>query len=70
MNTTWGKMMSSVSRNTNEETPLQSRLNKLTSDIGKLGLAIAFFVLCWFGTSLGIRKMIMVQENLTEAEQV
>ncbi|CAO2841543.1 unnamed protein product [Amaranthus hypochondriacus] len=45
MNTTWGEMMSSVSRKTNEETPLQCRLNKLTSDIGKLGLAVAFFVL-------------------------
>ncbi|KAL3505998.1 hypothetical protein ACH5RR_031380 [Cinchona calisaya] len=45
MNTTWGEMMSSVSRDSNEKTPLQSRLNKLTSAIGKVGLAVAFLVL-------------------------
>lgn len=45
MNTTWGEMMSSVSRNTDEQTPLQVRLNKLTSSIGKIGLAVAFLVL-------------------------
>ncbi|KMS95136.1 hypothetical protein BVRB_012030 [Beta vulgaris subsp. vulgaris] len=45
MNTTWGEMMGAVSRNTNEQTPLQVRLNKLTSSIGKLGLAVAFLVL-------------------------
>lgn len=45
MNTTWGEMMSSVSRNTDEQTPLQARLNKLTSSIGKVGLAVAFLVL-------------------------
>ncbi|KAI3506806.1 hypothetical protein L1887_21371 [Cichorium endivia] len=46
MNTTWGKMMSSItSDNNNEETPLQARLNKLTSAIGKVGLAVAFLVL-------------------------
>lgn len=45
MNTTWGQMMSSISRDVNEQTPLQERLNKLTSSIGKVGLAVAFLVL-------------------------
>ncbi|XVF66594.1 hypothetical protein PTKIN_Ptkin10aG0049800 [Pterospermum kingtungense] len=34
-----------ISRDTNERTPLQARLNKLTSSIGKVGLAVAFLVL-------------------------
>ncbi|XVE81693.1 hypothetical protein DITRI_Ditri15bG0086000 [Diplodiscus trichospermus] len=33
MNTTWGQMMSHINRDTNERTPLQARLNKLTSSI-------------------------------------
>ncbi|KAK3190156.1 hypothetical protein Dsin_029717 [Dipteronia sinensis] len=45
MNSTWGQMMSQISRDTSEETPLQARLNKLTSSIGKAGLAVAFLVL-------------------------
>ncbi|KAH7856912.1 hypothetical protein Vadar_006814 [Vaccinium darrowii] len=45
MNTTWGEMMSTISNDSNEQTPLQSRLNKLTSSIGKIGLLIAFLVL-------------------------
>ncbi|XP_023642765.1 putative calcium-transporting ATPase 13, plasma membrane-type [Capsella rubella] len=45
MNTAWGQMMSHISRDTNEQTPLQTRLNKLTSSIGKVGLLVAFFVL-------------------------
>ncbi|XP_022723084.1 putative calcium-transporting ATPase 13, plasma membrane-type [Durio zibethinus] len=45
MNTTWGQMMSQISGDTNEQTPLQVRLNKLTSSIGKVGLAVAFLVL-------------------------
>ncbi|KAE8022637.1 hypothetical protein FH972_008420 [Carpinus fangiana] len=45
MNTTWGEMMSSISRDTSEQTPLQARLNKLTSSIGKVGLLVAFLVL-------------------------
>ncbi|OMO99638.1 Cation-transporting P-type ATPase [Corchorus olitorius] len=45
MNTTWGQMMSQISRDTDETTPLQARLNKLTSSIGKVGLAVAFLVL-------------------------
>jgi len=45
MTTTWGQMMSSISRDIDEQTPLQERLNKLTSSIGKVGLAVAFLVL-------------------------
>ncbi|RVW23010.1 putative calcium-transporting ATPase 13, plasma membrane-type [Vitis vinifera] len=45
MNTTWGEMMSTISHDANEQTPLQARLNKLTSSIGKFGLAAAFLVL-------------------------
>ncbi|KAE9453086.1 hypothetical protein C3L33_15014, partial [Rhododendron williamsianum] len=37
MNTTWGEMMSTISNDSNEQTPLQSRLNTLTSSIGKVG---------------------------------
>ncbi|XP_057771515.1 putative calcium-transporting ATPase 13, plasma membrane-type [Salvia miltiorrhiza] len=45
MDTLWGEMMSTISRDADEQTPLQSRLNGLTSSIGKLGLAVAFLVL-------------------------
>ncbi|RVX21755.1 putative calcium-transporting ATPase 13, plasma membrane-type [Vitis vinifera] len=45
MNTAWGEMMSTISRDANEQTPLQARLNKLTSSIGEVGLAVAFLVL-------------------------
>ncbi|KAJ0791245.1 putative P-type Ca(2+) transporter [Helianthus annuus] len=45
MNTAWGKMMSSITGDSDKQTPLQSRLNKLTSSIGKVGLAVAFLVL-------------------------
>ncbi|KAL7220305.1 hypothetical protein ACSBR2_013220 [Camellia fascicularis] len=45
MSTTWGEMMSTISRDTNEQMPLQARLNKLTSAIGKVGLVVAFLVL-------------------------
>ncbi|XP_019180795.1 PREDICTED: putative calcium-transporting ATPase 13, plasma membrane-type [Ipomoea nil] len=46
MNTAWGAMMSEISSDSgSEETPLQTRLNKLTSSIGKVGLAVAFLVL-------------------------
>ncbi|XVF38309.1 hypothetical protein REPUB_Repub20aG0090100 [Reevesia pubescens] len=45
MNTTWGQIMSQINRETNEETLLQARLNKLISSIGKVGLAVAFLVL-------------------------
>ncbi|KAL3728107.1 hypothetical protein ACJRO7_032801 [Eucalyptus globulus] len=45
MNTAWGEMMSSVSRDLDEETPLQARLNKLTAFIGKVGVSVAVLVL-------------------------
>ncbi|XP_059652750.1 calcium-transporting ATPase 12, plasma membrane-type-like [Cornus florida] len=45
MNTLWGEMMSSISHDSKEQTALQSRLNKLTSSIGKVGLVVAFLVL-------------------------
>jgi Ca2+-transporting ATPase len=45
MNTAWGEMMSSISNDSNERTPLQSRLDKLTSSIGKVGLTVASLVL-------------------------
>ncbi|KAJ0699149.1 putative P-type Ca(2+) transporter [Helianthus annuus] len=53
MNTAWGKMMSSIQDDNNEQTPLQSRVNKLTFSIRKVGLAVAFLVLvvmlvCYF----------------------
>ncbi|KAI8522969.1 hypothetical protein RHMOL_Rhmol13G0038500 [Rhododendron molle] len=45
MNTSWGNMMSSIARDSNERTPLQTRLDKLTSSIGKAGLSVALLVL-------------------------
>ncbi|CAN4091238.1 unnamed protein product [Withania somnifera] len=45
MNTTWGEMMSEISSDSSVQTPLQERLNKLTSSIGKVGLLVAFLVL-------------------------
>ncbi|PSS19072.1 Calcium-transporting ATPase 13 plasma membrane-type [Actinidia chinensis var. chinensis] len=45
MNTAWGMMMSLINRDLDEQTPLQARLNKLTSYIGKVGLLVAFLVL-------------------------
>nr|GMD45750.1 putative calcium-transporting ATPase 13, plasma membrane-type [Ipomoea batatas] len=46
MNTAWGLMMSEISSDSgSEETPLQRRLNKLNSSIGKVGLVVAFLVL-------------------------
>ncbi|XP_059652751.1 calcium-transporting ATPase 12, plasma membrane-type-like [Cornus florida] len=45
MNTLWGEMMSSISQDSKEQTPLQTRLSKLTSSIGKVGLVVAFLVL-------------------------
>ncbi|KAF3613217.1 putative geraniol 8-hydroxylase-like [Capsicum annuum] len=45
MNTTWGEMMSEISSDSSEQTPLQQRLNKLTSSIGKVGLLVGFLVL-------------------------
>ncbi|KAF3436241.1 hypothetical protein FNV43_RR23333 [Rhamnella rubrinervis] len=45
MKTAWGAMMSSITRDSNERTPLQARLDKLTSSIGKVGLTVASLVL-------------------------
>ncbi|XP_049386489.1 putative calcium-transporting ATPase 13, plasma membrane-type isoform X2 [Solanum stenotomum] len=45
MNTTWGEMMSEICSDSNEHTPLQERLDMLTSLIDKVGLLVAFLVL-------------------------
>ncbi|KAL3724821.1 hypothetical protein ACJRO7_029914 [Eucalyptus globulus] len=45
MNTAWGEMMSSISRYSSEQTPLPAQLNKLTSSIGKVSLAVNFLIL-------------------------
>jgi Ca2+-transporting ATPase len=45
MNTAWGEMMSLICHDLDEQTPLQARLNKLTSSIGKVGLTVAVLVL-------------------------
>ncbi|GLT99529.1 hypothetical protein SLE2022_169650 [Rubroshorea leprosula] len=45
MNTTWGQMMSQLTGDIKEQTPLQVQLNKLTSTIGKVGLPVAFSAL-------------------------
>ncbi|XP_010279282.1 PREDICTED: calcium-transporting ATPase 12, plasma membrane-type-like [Nelumbo nucifera] len=45
MQTEWGKLMSSINCDSSERTPLQARLDKLTSSIGKIGLTVAFLVL-------------------------
>ncbi|KAJ6771669.1 CALCIUM-TRANSPORTING ATPASE [Salix koriyanagi] len=58
MNTTWGEMMCHINRETDEQTPLQARLNKLSSWIGKVGLTVSFLVLVvLMVTSLGILKI-------------
>ncbi|KAL4305031.1 hypothetical protein HN51_038771 [Arachis hypogaea] len=44
-NTAWGQLMSTVSRgDTEERTPLQARLDSLTTSIGKVGLSVALLV--------------------------
>ncbi|XP_010279281.1 PREDICTED: calcium-transporting ATPase 12, plasma membrane-type-like [Nelumbo nucifera] len=45
MQTEWGKLMSSINRDIGERTPLQARLYKLLSSIGKIGITVAFLVL-------------------------
>ncbi|EEF49665.1 putative calcium-transporting ATPase 13, plasma membrane-type [Ricinus communis] len=45
MNTAWGEMMSSLTSNLEEQTPLQARLSELASYIGKVGLSVAILVL-------------------------
>ncbi|VAH21116.1 unnamed protein product [Triticum turgidum subsp. durum] len=42
--TLWGEMMSSITKETVEPTPLQQRLERLTSSIGKIGVAVAVLV--------------------------
>ncbi|KAF8035514.1 hypothetical protein BT93_C1516 [Corymbia citriodora subsp. variegata] len=44
-NTEWGMLMASISEDTGEETPLQVRLNGVTTFLGNAGLAIAAVVL-------------------------
>ncbi|XP_074281133.1 calcium-transporting ATPase 8, plasma membrane-type-like isoform X2 [Silene latifolia] len=45
MNTTWASHMTNLPVDTDEETPLQVRLNGLATVIGKAGLLVAFVVL-------------------------
>ncbi|XP_022869691.1 calcium-transporting ATPase 5, plasma membrane-type-like [Olea europaea var. sylvestris] len=45
INTEWGLLMSSISEDNGEETPLQVRLNGVTTLIGIVGLAVAIAVL-------------------------
>ncbi|CAM0884514.1 unnamed protein product [Alopecurus aequalis] len=42
--TLWGEMMSSITKETTEPTPLQERLEGLTASIGKIGVAVAVLV--------------------------
>ncbi|KAM0891211.1 hypothetical protein ACQ4PT_026531 [Festuca glaucescens] len=42
--TLWGEMMSSITKETTQRTPLQERLERLTSSIGKIGVAVAVLV--------------------------
>ncbi|BBN09745.1 hypothetical protein MPTK1_4g22320 [Marchantia polymorpha subsp. ruderalis] len=44
MNTEWGKVMATLSEDTDESTPLQERLDSLATTIGKIGLSIAVIV--------------------------
>ncbi|XP_057770087.1 calcium-transporting ATPase 9, plasma membrane-type-like isoform X2 [Salvia miltiorrhiza] len=45
INTEWGLLMASISEDNGEETPLQVRLNGVTTFIGIVGLTVAFSVL-------------------------
>ncbi|KAL0294318.1 UNVERIFIED_CONTAM: putative calcium-transporting ATPase 13, plasma membrane-type [Sesamum angustifolium] len=45
MKTSWGRMMSTIVRDPNEETPLHDRSRKLTLILGMFGLAMALLVL-------------------------
>ncbi|XP_061991781.1 putative calcium-transporting ATPase 13, plasma membrane-type [Rosa rugosa] len=44
MNSSWGQMMSLISHENNEQTPLQEKLSKFTPLLAKIGLAVAFMV--------------------------
>ncbi|XP_059637463.1 calcium-transporting ATPase 10, plasma membrane-type-like isoform X2 [Cornus florida] len=46
INTEWGLLMASLSEDTGEETPLQVRLNGVSTLISVIGLAVAFYVSC------------------------
>ncbi|KAI5059228.1 hypothetical protein GOP47_0025547 [Adiantum capillus-veneris] len=46
MLTEWGQLMASLTEDTNEETPLQVRLNGVATLIGKVGTTVAVLVLC------------------------
>ncbi|KAL7149923.1 hypothetical protein ABFS83_05G073800 [Erythranthe nasuta] len=45
INTEWGLLMASISKDTGEETPLQVRLNGVATFIGIVGRTVALFVL-------------------------
>ncbi|KAK3142086.1 hypothetical protein QOZ80_4BG0342040 [Eleusine coracana subsp. coracana] len=45
VNTEWGLLMATISDNSNEETPLQVRLNGITTFIGMVGLSVALVFL-------------------------
>ncbi|KAF8722830.1 hypothetical protein HU200_021959 [Digitaria exilis] len=42
--TAWGEMMITITRDNTDPTPLQERLERLTSSIGKVGVAVAVLV--------------------------
>ncbi|KAJ3669222.1 hypothetical protein LUZ60_011172 [Juncus effusus] len=44
--TEWGKLMGTLSAEGNEETPLQTKLNKVATLIGQIGLAFAILTFC------------------------
>eukprot|EP00899_Mesostigma_viride_P003413 jgi/Mesvir1/13072/Mv06058-RA.1 len=44
MNTEWGRVMATVSEDSEEETPLQIRLETVALGIGKIGLSVAIIV--------------------------
>eukprot|EP01018_Ginkgo_biloba_P009434 Gb_19088 [translate_table: standard] len=44
-NTEWGRMMTTISQHSSDQTPLQIRLNGVTAFVGKIGLSVAFIVL-------------------------
>uniref|UniRef100_A0A6N2NB01 Cation-transporting P-type ATPase C-terminal domain-containing protein n=1 Tax=Salix viminalis TaxID=40686 RepID=A0A6N2NB01_SALVM len=64
-------MMCQISRKTDEQTPLQARLNKLTSSIGKVGLTVSFLVLVvLMVTSLAILKIREFDGSKTKADDI
>lgn len=63
MKTMWAEMMSSISRDSDEQTPLQARLDKLATFIGKFGLAVAFLVLIVLLARYFTGTLTMIMEN-------